>query len=316
MNTSSIDTTVIIPNWNGEKWLPGCLNGLEKQVNKAFITMIVDNGSQDGSIDFVQKKYPWVHIISLPRNKGFAAAVNTGITECLTPYVILLNNDTIPDPNWFGSLHAYIVSSPPEVASVSSCMVTMDNPSFIDDAGDSLSWYGSAKKRGYNDPIKNFSVRTEVFSACAGAALYKTAALLQAGLFDEKYVSYLEDIDLGLRLQLLGYKSIYLPEAVVWHKGHGSSIQKETYVTYMTRNRVLLFLKNIPLSLLLIKSPLIAAGQVWYFFAYKKPVASIKGYLLCLLLIPHILKMHKFNRKKRKISLTHLMNIITDEKPE
>lgn len=316
MSISYIDTTIIIPNWNGKKWLSPCLMALKNQTKNNFITLIIDNGSEDESITFIQKNFPWVQIISLPKNRGFASAVNIGIKAAKTPFIILLNTDTIPDPGWFSALHTNINTAPPDVASLSSCMVMMENPKLIDDAGDSFSWFGSAMKRGNKENVKLYLKGGEIFSSCAGAALYRREAIKRIGLFDETFGSYLEDVDIGLRLRLYGYRNFYVPQAVVRHQGHGSEIKKKTYIILMTKNRMLLFLKNIPLSILIKKSPYIIAGQLWYLMAYKNPFASFTGYFLLCLVMPHIIIEHKNIRKNQKVTNDFLEKLITTDKPE
>jgi len=314
MNTSSIDTTIIIPNWNGEKWLGGCLDALSNQDYTNFRTIVVDNGSEDHSRELLRTTYPWVETILLPENKGFACAVNIGIKASRTEYIVLLNNDTIPSREWLNALHEMIQSSPPDVGSLASCMVMMDNPLFIDDAGDILDWFGSAEKRGHCHPVSEYSDAVEVFSACAGAALYRRSALEKTGLFDETFESYLEDIDLGLRLRIAGHRCIYVPQAVIRHKGHGSAILKEKYIINMTRNRTIMFLKNIPVFLLIKHAPLIIAGQVWYALTYHNPRASIRGYGSCIHLIPAMIKEHKRLKNHRILTYKEIEKLLIPKK--
>ena len=200
--------TVVIPNWNTQRWLSGCLDGLRGQTYQDFEVTLVDSGSSDNSVPFINEHYPEVKVVRLPENRGFAGAVNAGIKEASSEYIALLNVDTVPQPNWLASLVNKIQQSPPEVGSLASKMLSMQNPDLIDDAGDILSWYGTARKRGMGESVQIYSQGVEVFSACAGAALYRRAFFEDVGLFDEGFTSYLEDIDLGLRGHLLGYRRI------------------------------------------------------------------------------------------------------------
>jgi GT2 family glycosyltransferase len=141
--------TVIIPNWNGKDWLGKCLHALARLDMTEFDIVVVDNASCDGSVTFIRHNYPRIHIINLSSNTGFANAANVGTAHALTPYVAFLNADTEVYPDWLSSLVDRIESSPPDVAGISSQMLRMDDPDRIDDAGDELSWYGAAAKRGH-----------------------------------------------------------------------------------------------------------------------------------------------------------------------
>jgi len=315
MNISPIDCTVIIPNWNGEKWLPLCLDALQQQQYQNFRTLVVDNGSKDRSRILLQTTYPWVESILLPYNQGFASAVNIGIRAAHTKYIVLLNNDTIPSTGWLFNLHNIIRLASPDIGSLASCMVMMDNPLLIDDAGDTLTWFGSAIKRGHGCPITEYSQPVEVFSACAGAALYRRSALLETDLFDEKFESYLEDVDLGLRLRIAGYRCLYVPNAVIMHKGHGSGIHKKTYIIHMTRNRLLLFLKNIPFSLLVRNALILITGQIWYIAVYHSFFASLIGYYLFIGMLPSVILEHRMLIKKRHLSIKQIQSLITIKNP-
>lgn len=314
MNTSPIDTTVIIPNWNGEKWLPACLDALHQQRYQSFRTLVVDNGSQDNSRELLKTSYSWVDTILLPENRGFASAVNAGIRASHTEYLVLLNNDTIPSKEWLLNLHTCIRSASPDVGSLASCMVMMDDPLLIDDTGDILNWFGLASKRGHSRPKTEYTQPAEVFSACAGAALYRWSALMKTGLFDEKFESYLEDVDLGLRLCIVGYRCLYVPDAIIMHKGHGSGIKKKKYIINMTRNRLLLFLKNIPISLIIRNAPYLIAGQLWCIREYKNIIASCLGYISFIGMIPSVIHDHRIIKKQRILTKEQIQSLLTIKK--
>lgn len=294
--------TIVIPNWNNIRWLPGCLDGLREQRYRDFQIILVDNGSTDGSVAFVRQHYPQVQILTFAKNRGFAPAVNAGIQQSRSRYVALLNTDTIPRPNWLLRLVETIESSPPDVGCLASKMLKLGNPNVIDDAGDTLSWYGSARKRGMGEPADVYNEIEQVFSACAGAALYRRAFLEDVGGFDESFISYLEDIDVGLRGRLLGYRCLYVPGAEVLHQSHGSGIARSRYVYLMTRNRLRLLTKNIPLPLLLKHGWTLMYGQLYFFLVYKKPVHSMAGTLAWLIALPHILHQRRSIQGKRRIS--------------
>jgi GT2 family glycosyltransferase len=294
--------TVVIPNWNNLSWLPGCLDGLRAQQYQDFQIILVDNGSTDGSVAFVRKNYPQVRIVTFAQNRGFAPAVNAGIQQAHSEYVALLNTDTVPEPGWLRTLVETMEHSPPDVGFLASKMLQLQDPSTIDDAGDTLSWYGSARKRGSGESAEAYDQLEEVFSACAGAALYRRSFLQAAGGFDERFTSYLEDIDLGLRGRLLGYRCLYVPTAQVLHQGHGSGLARSRYVYLVTRNRLALLLKSIPWTLLFKHSWTLLHGQIYFFLVYKKPLHSLAGTIAFLFALPRILRQRRALQRKKAIS--------------
>lgn len=294
--------TVVIPNWNGETWLPGCLQGLRVQDFRAFEVVLVDNGSRDGSLALVRAQAPEARLIAFPENRGFAAAANAGIASARAEYVALLNNDTAPRSHWLGSLVRALDTSPPDVAGVASLMLSLSDPSRIDDAGDFLTWRGMPVKRGHGEPAAAFARPDEVFSPCAGAALYRRRVLEELGGFDERFFAYLEDVDLGLRARLRGYRWLYAPAAEVLHQGHGSGVPAALYVRLMTRNRLLLLTKSLPLRLLVRHAAQLLYGQLYYLVAYHRPLASLAGYLGYLRLMGHVLRSRRLARRSRRIT--------------
>ncbi len=307
-----LETTVVIPTWNTRRWLRGCLDGLRAQHYRRFQVLVVDNGSSDGSVDFIRQHYPEVHLVVFPRNRGFASAVNTGIQWAHTPYIALLNADTIPLPEWLGRL-VEVLKIAPDIACVASKMLNMVDPARIDDAGDTFSWYGSARKRGHGELASRYSRSEEVFSACAGAALYRKAVLEEVGGFDEAFRSYLEDIDLGFRIRLRGYRCLYAPQAQVLHQGHGSMLARSHYVYLMTRNRLAILTKDMPFSLLRKHWKTLLYGQLYFLLVYKHPLSTIGGIMAWLLSLPYWLRLRKEILSSRIISDTELERWISTE---
>jgi len=289
MTSFPYSASIIIPNWNGMRWLPGCLDALKNQTVQDFEIIVVDNGSSDESVSFLSVQYPGVQVITLKKNYGFSKAVNEGIKRASGQYIILLNNDTLPESEWFSNLLDAIRAAPLEVGSLASLMICMDNPSLTDDAGDYLDWYGLAFKRGHGEPASQWTENEPVFSACAGAVLYRREFLERTGLFDEKFGSYLEDVDLGLRGNLLGFTCVFIPSAKVLHKSHGSAMPSGAYVYHMTKNRVMLVLKNIPIILLIRNARKLIYGQILTFRIYNNPLSSLRAYLYIALQLPRIL---------------------------
>ena len=307
--------TVVIPNWNGMKWLQDCLQSLSDQAGADFDTVIVDNGSTDGSVAFIKSRFPAVKVICVPENVGFAKAANIGIAQAMTPYIALLNTDTRPDPDWLSSLVARLDRAPPEVGALSSQMLRFEDRRFIDDAGDTLTWYGAATKRGHGDPATAHGEESEVLSVCAGAGFYRRAFLERAGGFDETFFAYLEDVDLGLRGRLLGYRFLYVPGARVLHQGHGSGLPTPRYVALMTCNRLVLFAKSIPLRLLLRHAPRLFYGQIWFLFAYGHAWASLKGYGSFIVRLPSTLRERRRILDKMVLEPSQIDRLLSSTKP-
>ncbi len=263
--------TIIIPNYNGYRFMEPCLSSLKKQTFKDFRTLIVDNASADGSVEYVREHYPEIELITLDKNYGFSRAVNIGIRHSRTPYVILLNNDTTVDPYYIEEMVKAIEQSP-RIFSVSSKMIQTYHPELIDSAGDLYTLTGWGVCRGVGRPISNYSKSDEVFSACAGAAIYRRQVFKKIGLFDEKHFAYLEDIDVGYRAKIFGYRNMYCPTALVYHVGSGTSGSKYNSfkVKLSARNNVYLNYKNMPLLQLLVNFlPLLGGYLLKYAFFVK-----------------------------------------------
>lgn len=316
MQHSPAKTTVIIPNWNGRNLLPQCLDSLFKQEYTDFSVILVDNGSADDSIPFVRSNYPQVKIIQFSENRGFAAAVNEGIRSTDTEYIALLNTDTWLRKDWLSNLAGVMDSCDPGIGCLASKMLDMANPSLIDNAGDFLSWQGGAFKRGRGEAAEKYSRIENVFSACAGAALYRKSFLEKLGGFDEVFFAYLEDVDLGLRARHMGYQCVFVPQAEILHKGHGSGMRHSRYVRLMTRNRLLVFIKNIPSKLLIKHFLSIIYGQFYFMILYRRPLDSLMGYFSFFKNLPHALRQRKMILQSSKLPVKTLDSLLTQEMPE
>lgn len=215
--------TVIIPNYNGIRFLKDCLEALFSQEDSpAYQVVVVDNGSGDKSLELLKTQFPQVQVIALSSNTGFCHAVNVGIRAAKTPYVILLNNDTKVYPRFVRALYDAIEARPRAFA-VNAQMVMWDDPDLLDDAGDRYCVLGWAYARGKGKPAAAYGHPAEIFSACGGASIYRQSILEEIGLFDEAHFAYLEDLDIGWRARIRGYRSYYEPSARVIHYGSASS---------------------------------------------------------------------------------------------
>lgn len=264
-----IKTTIIIPNYNGLSFMEPCFESLKEQTIRDFKVLVVDNGSTDGSVEWLKEHR--VPSIFLKGNTGFSGAVNTGIRAADTPYVLLLNNDTRVEPGFVAAMERAMDQSP-KIFSVSSRMIQMYHPELLDDAGDMYSILGWAYQRGVGRSVNLYQKSCRVFSACAGAAIYRRAVFHEIGLFDEQHFAYLEDIDVGWRAKLYGYDNVYCPDAAVYHVGSGTSGSRYNSfkVRLAARNCIYLNYKNMPGWQILLNAPFLLAGIfVKYLFFVK-----------------------------------------------
>lgn len=242
---------------------------LEKQNCKDFEILVVDNGSSDGSVEWLKShQYP---TIFLEENTGFSGAVNVGIKASKTPFVLLLNNDTEVESDFIGEMIKAIRRSD-KIFAVSSKMVQMYHKELMDDAGDMYSVLGWAYQRGVGRSSKGYNREREVFSACAGAAIYRREVFEQIGYFDEMHFAYLEDIDVCYRAKIFGWHNRYCPTAVVYHVGSGTSGSKYNAfkVRLAARNNVYLNYKNMPLFQLLVNLLPITMGMIVKYGFFQK----------------------------------------------
>lgn len=275
-------TTIVIPNYNGMKYLQPCMEALQTQGNEAQI-ILVDNGSSDGSVEYMKTHFPEVKCITFTENKGFCLAVNAGIEEAKTPYVLLLNNDTKVRPYFVEKLEK-AMDSHKNAFSVASRMLVMEQPDLLDGAGDlycALGW-AFARYKGRKKESADKSCR--IFAACGGAALYRREIFNRIGLFDASHFAYLEDLDMGYRALIHGYENWYEPEAEVLHAGSGFSGSRynEFKTKLSSRNNVYVIYKNMPLLQIVINVPFLTVGfLVKMFFFMKKGLGKtyVSGFL-------------------------------------
>lgn len=267
--------TVIIPNYKGINFIGECLETLYAQEagTPEFEVLVVDNASGDGSVELIRDKFPQTRLICLKENTGFCHAVNVGIQNSESPYVLLLNNDTKVYPDFVKRLYEAINGKRSgTIFSVSACMLMWDRPELLDDAGDIYNLLGWARGRGKGKPYEKYQKRSKVFSACGGAALYRRSILEEIGLFDERHFAYLEDLDIGYRAKIHGYWNLYEPMAKVIHYGSASSGSR--YNAWKTRraaaNNVYVIYKNMPLLQLILNFPFLMTGFLIKFLFFVK----------------------------------------------
>lgn len=282
--------TVIIPNYNGDAYIENCLRSLKEQTFSDLEILIIDNASTDRSADFIAEHYPEITLIRMEQNFGFSRAVNEGIRRTKSPYLILLNNDTVCDARFVEELYLAI-DKDPKIFSVSSKMLQMAKPDRIDGAGDLYCALGWAFARGKDRNKKRFDRYCKVFSACAGAAIYRRDLFEQIGYFDEFHFTYLEDVDVGYRARIMGYENHYTPHAIVYHAGSGATGSRYNpfKVRIAARNSWYVIYKNMPALQIVLNLPFFLIGfsvKALFFICkgYGKEYLSgmKRGYLMCV----------------------------------
>ena len=256
--------SVVIVNWNGRHLLGECLDSLLAQDVRGIEIILVDNGSQDGSAEYVRERYPDVTVVSLPKNIGFAGGNNAGIRAASGKYVALLNNDTKADPSWLTNLLKAAEASPSVVGMWASKILSYDNPDIIDNVGLLMYPDGLGRGKGRLEKDKGQYDQTgEAFfpSGCAG--LYRHEMLDEIGLFDEEFFAYADDVDLGLRARLAGWNCLYVPSAKVYHKYSASSSAHSPFKAFLVeRNRIWVLLKYYPVEMIVI-SPFVTLTRLF-----------------------------------------------------
>ncbi|PNV62555.1 glycosyltransferase family 2 protein [Clostridium sp. chh4-2] len=262
--------TIIIPNYNGLKFMEPCFETLNRQTTDDYQVLVVDNGSTDGSVEWLKERK--IPSIFLEENTGFTGAVNVGLKAAKTPYVILLNNDTEVHEDFVAQMIRAIEKSP-SIFSVSCKMIQLHQKDLMDDAGDMYTVLGWAYQRGVGQSSSGYNKEREIFSACAAAAIYRREVFETIGYFDEMHFAYLEDMDVGYRAKIAGYHNRYCPDAVIYHAGSATSGSKYNSfkVKLAARNNIYLNYKNMPVIQLLVNLlPLILGICVKYGFFKKR----------------------------------------------
>ena len=277
----SMKVSVVTPNYNGKDFLYAYFESLIKNSNEIGEVIIVDNGSRDGSQEFIRNyrekvDFPIV-LIENSQNLGFAEAVNQGISKARYDYIFSLNNDTVVEKSAILEL-LNLLNTDGRIFSVSSKMIQFDNPKLVDDAGDDYTLLAYTKKRGNNQNLNKFIEVSEIFSSCAGAALYRKDLLEELGGFDSEFFAYMEDVDLGYRARINGYKNLFCPNAIVYHMGSATtgSQYNEFKVRLAARNNVWVVYKNLPIPQKIVNVLFLFLGfLIKYVFFLKKGFGPI-----------------------------------------
>jgi GT2 family glycosyltransferase len=292
--------SVVIPSWNGRHHLEGCLPSLRRHAPPGTQVIVVDDGSTDGTLDWLRREHPWVERVQTPANLGFCGAVNLGLQQATGEIVELLNNDTVVLPGWAEAALPHFRD--PSVGSVAPLTLRLDAPDIVDSAGQEYHLIGWARNIGYGRPLDaELSRPREVFGPSGCSGFYRRELLLRLGGLAEPYGAYFEDTDLAFRLRWAGYRCLYEPASRVLHRGSASyGTMPDRLVRLISRNEELVFWSNLPGRLLLAGLLPHLAFQMLRSVRQAQSgrlAAYVRGKLDALTLVPWILQRRRMLRR-------------------
>lgn len=294
--------------------MPTCLDALQRQRFPDFETIVVDNGSRDGSLALLARDYPQVQVVSLPRNLGYAGGCNAGLRKAVGQVLCVLNNDTEVEPDWLGEL-VVALEQHPDAGMATPRVRLFDDRSRLHTTGDFVRMNGTFDSRGvWQRDQGQFDHEEYVFGAAGVAPAFRRVMLDDIGLFDADLESYCEDVDLSWRAQLAGYKCIYAPRAVLYHKvsATGGGVRASFYVA---RNTIWVLAKNLPSTLWIKYRAGMVAAQVSRFMdaarAWRGAAAraTMRGQLAGLLGLPRMLRKRRVIQTRRRVSDTYIESL-------
>ncbi len=312
-----LPASIIVPNWNGAHHLPTCLDSLRRQSHPNFEVVVVDNGSTDGSLELLEKDYSEVKAVALPENRGFAGGVNAGIRQARGEIIAVFNNDAEADQHWLEEL-AGSLARHPEAGMATPKVLLFDRRDVINTTGDFYGVDGVPGNRGvWQRDEGQFDREEYVFGAAGVASAYRRAMLDEVRLFDEDLISYCEDVDLAWRAQLAGWKCVYVPKAIVYHKLSATGGGRIASY-YCGRNFIYLIAKNYPTALLrkhwrrIVRAQVDIAWKALRAWRGEAARARLRGQLAGLWGLPRMLARRRVVQASRRVSNEYLESILTD----
>ncbi len=297
--------SIIVVNWNGRHFLKECLTSLNRQTYTHYEIILVDNGSNDSSVEFVHDNFPRVKTVQLVENKGFAGGNIKGMEVSKGDFIVLLNNDTRVDKQWLENLIQPMRGD--SALGMCASKLIVEATGTIDSAGDCLTTWAVGFKRGFGQDPDSYFPEKNVFGACAAAALYRRTMLDDIGFLDEDFFFNDEDTDLNFRAQLGGWKCAYVPSAVVHHKVN-ATIGKlsDEHVYFHVRNLEFLWIKNMPTGLMIRFAHHKVLQEIGSFFylclRHRKWSAFFRGKRDALRMLPVMLKKRREVQSKKRVT--------------
>ncbi len=298
------DVSIVIVTWNGKRHLDACLSAASRQAGVDAEIVLVDNGSSDGTVDYVRERFPHVVVVASPTNEGFAGGNNAGVRVARGRLIALLNNDTIADDGWLRALMQGLDEAG-GFTLVTSRIVYMHAPDIIDSAGDGLLRWGGAFKRLHGAPAAMALVSGEVFGVCGAACLLPKAVFDELGGFDDDFFASHEDVDLSYRARLLGYRCRYVADAVVRHHGSATLGRVSAFSVFQgQRNLEWMYFKNTPGGLLWRTLPghaIYNAAAAVHFARLGLLMPFLRAKLAAIAGLPRLLKKRALVQRSRRV---------------
>lgn len=320
MSKRNDKVTVVIPSWNAREEIGACLKSLEAQSLKPHI-IVVENGSIDGSLQYIRAEFKNVELIEHRKNKGFSGGVNAGIKKAIrdgAKYIALFNNDAVASKTWLAELVQALDEN--ESVGIVTCKFMTEDKKQLDSTGDYYTVWGLPYPRGRGEPVSDkYDRETAVLGASGGASLYRTTLFEDIGLFDEDFFAYYEDVDISLRAQLAGWKVRYEPKAVAYHQIGMTSGRIKGFTTYQTiKNLPLLLWKNVPARYVWRVLPCFTLAYTLFFArAIQRGHAKMAfaGWFKAWRLLPlKLIERHEIQRD-RGVSDKYIWNLMTHDLP-
>lgn len=310
--------SVIVVNWNRKELLQRCLVSLKNQAFRDYETIVVDNGSTDGSQEMIRQHFPEVRIVALDQNTGFSVGNNRGMEVAQGEFIAFLNNDTEADPQWLEELHKPLLSHS-EVGSCASKMLFYKRRDLINSTGQIFLSRGEGQDRGWMEPdAGQYETSSFIFGASAGAAIYRRSVLDETGYFDEDFSpAYFEDVDLSFRAQLRGHKCLYVPKALVFHHGRSTLGAFSSHHVYLCeRNRVYVLLKNMPARLLWKRAGtmlIFSTALMLLRILQGQGISCLRGRIAALRHLKLMLKKRRMIQSTKHVSDTYVDSMISKD---
>lgn len=316
--------SIVVINYNGAKYLKDCFDSLEKLSYPNYEVILVDNASSDDSIEFTRENYPWVRMAALDKNYGFAEGNNKAAEVASGEYIAFLNNDTKVDADWLTEL-VKVAASDKNIGICTSKIYLMGEEGVLNSAGGTVNLVGQGWDKGYLEKDQGqYDQICEVFDPCGAAFLIKKELGERIGYFEKSHFAYYEDLDIGWKTWLFGYKVLYVPKAIVYHKWGGTfnTVDSMFKIYLFERNRLMTFARNFSSTTLVKLMPLLLVNEVirtfGYILIYKNPkylLLRVKIYASVLTRIPYIMNKRHYIQKERKFDDKWILRFFEDKVP-